>query len=55
MAKIIYVDTETGGSDPKIHALLELAGVVEINNRIVEKFHYKMRPFENDIIDDDCF
>ena len=34
----IWIDTETGGLDPKKHSLLQLAAVAEDNGNIVDRF-----------------
>lgn len=41
--KIFWFDTETTGTDPKIHGIVQLAVLMEINNEIVDTFHAKMR------------
>lgn len=46
MKKIIFFDTETTGLDPKINGMHQLAGEVVINNKVVEKFNYKINPFK---------
>ena len=48
--KFIYIDTETGGPDPRNCCLLQLSGAIElgIGTGIVEKFNIFMRPFPND-------
>lgn len=42
--KVFYCDAETTGLDPKIHEIVQLACIVEINNQVVEEFEIKMRP-----------
>jgi DNA polymerase-3 subunit epsilon len=54
MAKLIYIDVETGGTDPTKHALLEIGGVIEVNNKICEKFNWHLKPFPGDVIDDEA-
>ncbi len=49
--KRIFIDTETTGLDPKKHGVIELAGLVEVNEKAVETFSFKMRPFPDDVID----
>lgn len=46
--KLIYIDTETGGPNPRECCLLQLSGAIEIDNQIKEKFNMFMRPFPND-------
>ncbi len=49
--KRIFIDTETTGLNCKKHGVIELAGLVEVNDKPVEEFSFKMRPFPEDIID----
>lgn len=49
--KSIYVDTETTGTDPKKHALIQLAGVIVIDGMVKETFDFKIRPFKGDMLD----
>lgn len=42
--KVLWVDTETTGFDPKTCGLLQVSGCLEIDGVICEKFNYKMRP-----------
>ena len=42
--KLLYIDTETTGLDPDGCAIWQLAGIIEIADRIVEKFNIHMRP-----------
>lgn len=51
MKKFIYIDTETTGANPEKHGIWQLAGYVEIDNKIKEKFAYNLSPFPNDLID----
>lgn len=44
--KILFIDTETGGLDPKISALIQLSGVIRIDKKDVEKFNFFIKPFE---------
>ena len=48
--KILYIDTETTGLDPVKNGILQISGIVEINNEQVEKFDIKIKPFETDEI-----
>ena len=49
--KRIFIDTETTGLDPKKHGVIELAGLIEVNDKHVEEFSFKVRPFPDDVID----
>ena len=48
--KLCYLDCETGNTDPKTGALLQIAGIIEINGKETGRFSYYLKPFENDII-----
>lgn len=42
--KIIWIDDETGGTDDKKDALLQLSAIIEIDNKIVDEIDLKMKP-----------
>ena len=50
--KTLYIDTETTGTNPKTNALVQLAGIIEIGGKVVEKFNFNVAPYANSIIDD---
>ncbi len=52
MKKVIYFDTETTGINPRSHAIIQLSGIIEIDNVIKEEFNFKIAPFDNDLIDE---
>lgn len=41
---ILFNDSETGGTEPKLHALLQLACIIERDGKIIETFEAKMKP-----------
>lgn len=43
MIKIFY-DTETTGTNPKIHSIHQLSGLIEVDGDIVDSFDYSVRP-----------
>ena len=49
--KQIFFDVETTGTNPHRHGILQLAGIVEINGKVIEKFNFFMKPFEDQDID----
>jgi DNA polymerase III epsilon subunit-like protein len=49
--KILFNDCETGGTDPKKHALLQLSCIMEYNGKIQEVFNKFMRPMPGKIVD----
>ena len=50
MIKIFY-DLETTGTDHRKHSIIELGGVVEVDNVIAEEFVLRMRPHEKALIE----
>jgi len=43
MVKIFY-DLETTGTDTRLHSVHQIAGLVEVDGKVVEKFNIKTRP-----------
>lgn len=41
---IIYTDTETTGTNPKIHGIISLAMLIEENDKIIDEGYWEMRP-----------
>ena len=52
MSKIAYIDTETGGVNPKVNPLLQTAIIVEIDNKVIGEHTFFSRPFDGEIIED---
>lgn len=50
MIKIFY-DLETTGVDVKVHSIHQLAGLIEVDGKVVETFDIKTRPHPKAIID----
>lgn len=54
--KLLYLDTETSGLDPKQNALLQISGIIEIiepnKTTITKEFDFKLRPHPSAIIED---
>lgn len=46
MTKIIFLDTETTGLDPKVNGMHQLAGDIVIDGVVVDRFDYKINPFK---------
>ena len=42
--KYIYLDTETTGADLKEHSIYQIAGFIEIDDKVVETFNIKFKP-----------
>lgn len=51
MKKLLYIDVETTGISPIFNGIIELAVIIEIDGKIVESHHWKIKPFETDRID----
>ncbi len=43
--KILYADTETTGTNPVLHDVIQFAFIVEINGAIVDTAEFKAQPF----------
>ena len=43
--KIFYFDTETTGLNPKFNDIIQLACIVEIDRKVVDKVNIEMQPF----------
>lgn len=54
MAKKIYIDTETTGRYPNKHGLINLAGIITIDDVVQDSFNYYIHPFDEDEIDEDA-
>lgn len=51
--KLLAFDLETGGLDPKRHAILQISGIFcEEDGTEQERFNWYVRPFEMDQVDD---
>lgn len=47
--KLLYFDTETTGLDPIKNDIIQISGIIEINNEVKEEFDFKVQPhsYEN--------
>lgn len=45
MTKYFYCDLETGGVDKKKHPILQIAGAIEIDGEIKQRFEWFVKPF----------
>ena len=49
--KFLYYDLETTGLT-KEHGIVEIGGLIDIDGEIIETFNFKVKPFEDDLIDE---
>lgn len=49
---ICYLDTETGGVDPAVNPVLQIAAILTKDGKEIDRFDFKVKPFEGQIIDD---
>ena len=47
----MWIDCETGGVNPARNPLLQLAGFIEDQGRILHEFNWKMQPKDDDLIE----
>lgn len=52
--KVMAQDSETGGTDPKVHALLQWSAKMFIDGKEVDSIDVKMQPFPNDEVTDEA-
>jgi DNA polymerase-3 subunit epsilon len=52
--KLIYIDTETTGLDPKKGAIIQLSGIIRTEDGIATSFDYRMAPFGNSEISNEA-
>lgn len=45
--KILWADCETGGTEPKTDALLQLSAIIEIDGKVIDEIDLKMKPLKN--------
>jgi DNA polymerase-3 subunit epsilon len=48
--KLLWIDCETGGTEEKTDALLQLSAIIEINNEVVDTIDLKMKPFGKKVV-----
>jgi DNA polymerase-3 subunit epsilon len=52
--KLLFFDVETTGLDPKVHGIHQLAGEIVINDKVVDKFEFRINPFKGCEMDSDA-
>ena len=53
--KNLFLDLETTGVEYLKNGVLQIAGIIEIDNQVVEKFDYRVKPFPQDEITQEAF
>lgn len=53
--KAIFLDTETTGTDPKVHAVHQVSATIIIDGVIKKNIDLKFRPHENAVLEDSAF
>lgn len=48
--KLFHLDVETTGTDPQIHAMVQLSGFIEIDGQVAEEVNLDIRPFKGDMM-----
>lgn len=49
MAKIIYYDLETTGTDVKLSSIRQISGLIEIDGKVVDNFDYLVKPIPKNL------
>lgn len=50
--KLLFIDTETSGLNPKTNGLLQISAVLQIDGEVVDRFSSYVKPFPKDYIDE---
>ena len=50
MGKVLWLDTETTGLDPKKCTPVQIAGIIDIDGEVKERFNLFTRPFKDSLI-----
>lgn len=50
--KFCFIDTETTGTNPKENGLVQLAGRLVVNGKVVDEFNINSAPFSTDVIEE---
>lgn len=51
LKKILWFDCETSGLDPVKNDIIQLAGVIEIDGKLVDEFDFKCQPYSYENVD----
>ncbi len=53
-SKVLWLDSETSGVDYKKHAVIQFSPLIEINNEVVYEGNFFMKPFPQDVIEQEA-
>jgi DNA polymerase III subunit epsilon len=42
--KILWIDTETTGTDPTLHSVIQIANIIDIDGKVEDKFVFNVQP-----------
>ena len=48
--KLLHLDCESSGLDPKQNALLQISGIVEVDGKVLQEFDLRLRPHPSAVI-----
>jgi DNA polymerase-3 subunit epsilon len=54
MSKVLWIDLETTGLDPKKHGIIQLAALAEIDNDVVEEVDLLIRPLDKHQVEEEA-
>ena len=52
--KMLFIDLETTGTEPGRHGVVQIAGIIEIDGKVVEEFELKSHPFPGQTYDSEA-
>lgn len=52
LKKLVYIDTETTGTSPEAHSIVQIAAIFEVDGKEVGTFESKVRPLPNRLFDE---
>lgn len=52
--KLLFLDTETTGTNPKENGIIQIAGIIDINGKVEREFNFNVRPFPGKIITEEA-
>ena len=47
MAKLLFLDTETTGTNPELHGINQIAAIMEVDGQEVERFEVRIKPWND--------